>query len=365
MGNAPQGHQAEVFRNLTYPLGNGWAPDAGEIHEVAQGVFWFHMPLPFSLARINLWLLEDGDGWTVVDTGLDSPESRQCWEQALDRHLGGRPIRRVIVTHMHPDHIGLAGWLTQRFDCDLWMSRDEFLMCRALASDTGREAPQVAIRFYHASGLDDKALDVYRSRFGEFGTLIHQLPDSFYRLVDNQTLEINGRYWQVVTGSGHSPEHVSLYCPALKLVITGDQILPRITSNVSVFPTEPYGDPLTEWLQSCNKLRRELPDNLLVLPAHEEPFYGLHIRAAQLISFHERTLSRLHAFLETPKKATDCFPVLFSRAIKPGILELAIGETLASLNCLMNRRMVECVRGADGVDLYQQLPDASYIDWNG
>ena len=341
---------------LTYPYGENWTSDAGDILQIADGVYCLHMPLPFSLARINLWLLEDLDGWTVVDTGMDTPDARAVWERVLTGHLNNKPITRVIVTHMHPDHIGLAGWLTERFDCQLWTSRNEFLMCRALASDTGKPAPDVAIRFYRAAGLDEGALDEYRQRFGGFGQAISPLPASFRRLVDQQTIEINHRYWQVIIGAGHSPEHVCLYCPALKLLISGDQILPRISSNVSVFPTEPQGDPLTEWLQSCTKLRNQLPDNLLVLPSHQEPFYGLHTRATQLIDSHERSLIRLVDFLDIPKCATDCFPVLFRREIKPGILELAIGETLATLNCLITRRLVVCTRSADGVDYYQANP---------
>lgn len=354
MTNSGSPDQSEFHKGLTYPFGRSWAPKQGQIFQVADSVYWFHMPLPFSLKRINLWLLEDGEGWTVVDTGLNTPESREYWESALLQHLGGRPINRVIVTHMHPDHIGLAGWLSYRFNCDLFISRQEILMCRALVSDMGREAPDVAIRFYRSTGLDQKAMEEYRQRFGGFGKFISKLPDSSQRLCDGQIIEINSRYWQVIVGTGHSPEHVCLYCPALKLLISGDQVLPRITPNVSVFPSEPNGDPLSEWLQSCNKIRTLLPDNLLVLPAHEQPFYGLHTRVTQLVEGHERSLVKLYDFLSEPRRAVECFPILFERDIKPGILELAIGETIAHLNCLINRRMATCVKDKSGVSYYQR-----------
>ena len=346
--------EESTARGLTYPWGMNWAPDEGEVHEVAEGVFWIRFPLPFSLEFINLYLLEDGDGWTIVDTCVDMPESRALWERYMDGFMGGRPIKRVIVTHLHPDHVGLAGWLCRKGRCDLWMSRTDYLMCRTLAADTGKEAPQVAIEFYRAIGYPEEALESYRKRFGSFGSQISELPDSFRRLTDGETFEVNGRYWQVVMGSGHAPEHVSLYCPGLKVLISGDQVLPRISSNVSVQPTEPDGDNLKEWLDSCAKFRELLPNNLLVLPAHQEPFYGLHTRLTRLIEGHETGLDRLFDFLEEPRRVVDCFPPLFKRTIGPDLLHLASGETLAHLNCLIGRKLVEKSRDENGVDYYVQ-----------
>jgi glyoxylase-like metal-dependent hydrolase (beta-lactamase superfamily II) len=212
------------------------------------------------------------------------------WLKLFEEKFDGLPVSRVIVTHLHPDHVGLAGWLTEHFGAELWMSREEFLMCRAMAADTGRPAPEVALRFYRAAGYDEIQLDGYKAKFGNFGRAIAPLPDSFRRLVDLETITIGERYWQVIVGSGHSPEHAALYCPALKLLISGDQVLPRITPNVSVFPTEPKGDPLHEWLTSSARIREMLPDDVLVLPAHEAPFYGLHVRLSQLIEAHNRDL---------------------------------------------------------------------------
>lgn len=351
--------QPETLNGLTYPLGKAFMPEAGQTYEIAPGVHWLHMPLPYALNRINLYLLEDGDGWTVVDTGLDLPESRQIWESLFTGLMGGKPIRRVIVTHLHPDHVGLAGWLTERFDCDLWMSREEFLMCRNLVADTGKRAPEIALEFYQAAGYDDEQLEHYRRRFGEFGEHIHELPGSFRRLRDGEILEINDQYWQVMIGSGHSPEHVCLYCPGLKLVITGDQVIPRISSNVSVFPTEPEGDPLDEWLRSCHRLRNQLPGNVLVLPAHQEPFTGLHVRLSQMIESHEKSLDRLLAFLDEPRTAIECFSPLFKRTLKGVHVQLAIGEALAHLNCLLRRRLISRSERDDGVCLYQRCVDST------
>jgi len=287
----------EQYRGLSYPFTRSANPAPGKPKKVAEGVYWARFAMPMSLDHINLWLLEDEHGWTVVDTCLNIPSARETWEQLFAGFMQGKPVLRVICTHMHPDHVGLAGWLTERFDCDLWMPREEFLMCRAMKADTGREAPDVAIRFYKAAGYDEEQLDRYRKKFGNFGRAIAPLPDSFRRLVDRETITIGDRYWQVIIGSGHSPEHATLHCPALKVLIAGDQVLPRITPNVSVFPTEPQGDPLNEWLHSSARLREILPDDLLVLPAHETPFYGLHVRLNQIIESHKNALSSLFDYL--------------------------------------------------------------------
>ncbi len=349
--------QRQTVKGLTYPWGCNQAPHPGELQQVADGVWWLHMPLPFSLNRINLWLLEDGDAWTVVDTGMGDEASRAVWESLFTGFMGGRPIRRVIVTHMHPDHVGLAGWLAERFGCDLWMSRTEFLMCRNLVADTGIPAPQVGVDFYRAAGYSEAMLERYRARFGEFGRYIAELPAHFRRLADGQTIQIDGRYWQIVVGMGHSPEHVCLYCPALKLMISGDQVIPRISSNVSLFPTEPEGDPLSEWLASCHRLRQLIPNDVLVLPAHQEPFYGLHARLTQLLRSHERALERLFDHLTEPRRAVDCFSVLFRRSIEGPHVMLATGETLAHLNCLIGRRMISRHLDEAGVAWYRRQPD--------
>lgn len=357
MADGARGEMATVRRALVYPLAE--APAFGDAVEIAPGVLWMRMPLDGSIGFINVWALRDGDGWALVDTGMQTEKTMQAWRKVLAGPLGGQPATRVIVTHLHPDHIGMAGWLTRKFDCRLWMTRLEYMQCRMLVEDTGRAPPEDAIRFYRRAGWSAEAIDNYRARFGGFGSRIHQLPDSYRRLVDGETLTIGAREWRVVVGSGHSPEHACLYCPELKLMISGDQVLPRISSNVSVFPTEPDGDPLTEWLTSLARIRTLVPDEVLVLPAHNDPFLGLHARIDQLIRGHERGLERLMRQLARPKRSVDVFGSLFARQIGPELLGMATGESLAHLNCLLVRGQAVAAADDDGVVWYSRAPEGA------
>ena len=278
---------------------------------MADGVFWIRMPMGGRLNHINVWLLRDDDGWTIVDTGIFSDSVKKHWEEIFDRYLEGKPITRVIATHLHTDHTGVAGWICERWDCALWMSRADFYMCRVMAADRPSDVPEDAIRFYRRAGFDEARLDRYRQRFGQFGASIAPLPAGYRRISDGQYLDIGGREWRAVIGHGHSPEHVCLYCPELKLIIGGDQLLPKITPNVSVQPSEPYADPLREWIASCSRFRELLPPNLLVLPAHEFLYEGLHERLTALIDWHEVALEKLYDLCAEPKRAVDVFPALF------------------------------------------------------
>jgi glyoxylase-like metal-dependent hydrolase (beta-lactamase superfamily II) len=343
-------HQMEPRAALIYPIGP--PPVAGQMIEVAPGVHWLRMSLPLALNHINLWALDDGAGWTLVDTGMQTEETAAAWQSVLSGPLADRPVQRVICTHMHPDHIGMAGWLTRRFGCQLWTSRLEYLTCRTLVADTGREAPADAIRFYHAAGWDGDAIERYRTRFGSFGKMVYPLPDSYRRISDGDELLIGGRLWWVVVGRGHSPEHVCLYCPELHVLISGDQVLPRITSNISVFPTEPDADPLTDWLESLASIRLRVPDDVLVLPSHNEPFRGLHARIDQLIQGHEQALLRLKDALTERKTAADIFSLLFRRRVGGELLTMATGESVAHLNCLIRRGQAVREVDSSGVAWY-------------
>jgi glyoxylase-like metal-dependent hydrolase (beta-lactamase superfamily II) len=338
---------------LTYPMES--TPLPGQAIKVAPGVHWLRMNLPLWLNHINLWALEDDDGWTLVDTGMQTEEIAAAWQSVISGPLADRAVKRVICTHMHPDHIGMAGWLTRRFGCQLWISRLEYLTCRTLVADTGREAPADAIRFYHAAGWDADAIERYKTRFGGFGKLVYALPDSYRRIEDSDELLIGGRAWRVVVGRGHSPEHVCLYCPELHILISGDQVLPKITSNVSVFPTEPDADPLTDWLESLASIRLRVSDDVLVLPSHNEPFHGLHARIGQLIQGHEQALARLSQALSDRKTAADIFSILFRRPVSGELLTMATGESVAHLNCLIRRG--QAVRAVDdaGVAWYGSI----------
>ncbi|MBI5720879.1 MAG: MBL fold metallo-hydrolase [Burkholderiales bacterium] len=336
---------------LSYPFETVPAP--GEVLQVAPGVTWMRMALPMQLNHINLWAIDDGDRWAVVDTGMRTDETLAAWRQLLAKGDDGRRVGRVFATHMHPDHVGMAGWLTRKFDCQLWMTKMEYLNCRVLAADTGREAPADAIRFYRRAGWGDAAIEDYRARFGKFGQFIHALPESYRRIRDGETVRIGDHDWRVIVGTGHSPEHACLHCPDLKLLISGDQVLPRISSNVSVHPTEPEADPLHDWLSSIEKIKAAVPDDVLVLPAHNEPFRGLHARLDHLAQGHHRSLARLLRSLDRPKRVIDVFGALFARAIDPADgsmqLGLASGESIANLNYLMNRGDVRREFDADGV----------------
>ncbi|MVV49697.1 MBL fold metallo-hydrolase [Pseudomonas sp. PB120] len=338
---------------LVYPCGEPPAP--GLAREIAPGVFWLRMPLPLALSHINLWAVRDKQGWAIFDTGMHTPETVQAWRTLFSATgaLGPQGPSAVLVTHLHPDHVGMAGWLTTEYACELWMTLGEYMTCRTQAADLGREAPVGHLDFYRRAGWDDGALDRYRTRFGGFAKMIYPLPSSYRRLRDGQTLQIGEQQWQVIVGAGHSPEHACFYCPELKLLISGDQVLPRISSNVSVQATEPRADPLDDWLQSVANLKQRVPDDVLVLPAHDDPFLRLHARLDHLDSSHRRALDRLQVLLvEGPKRAVDVFPALFSKKIKGDLLSLATGESLANLNYLVERGSVVVTEDADGVAWY-------------
>jgi glyoxylase-like metal-dependent hydrolase (beta-lactamase superfamily II) len=351
--NDPAGNLPTARADLTYPMGS--PPLPGESSQIAPGVHWLRLSLPMGLDHINLWALEDEDGWTLVDTGMRTDETSASWQKVMSGLMGDRAVKRVICTHMHPDHIGMAGWLTRRFDCQCWITRLEYLTCRTLVADTGREAPADAIRFYKAAGWDDEAIERYKTRFGSFGKVVYTLPDSYRRISDGDEILIGGRTWRVVVGRGHSPEHACLYCPELRVLISGDQVLPKITSNVSVFPTEPEADPLTEWLESLAAIRLRIPDDVLVLPSHNEPFRGLHARIEQLIQGHEQALSRVKEALAAPKTAVDLFSILFRRRLTGELLSMATGESVAHLNCLIHRRQAVRETDSSGIARYRSV----------
>lgn len=339
----------ETLRGLTYP----WAaPDAGATVEVAPGVLWLRLSLPMALNHVNVWALADGEGWTVVDTGIQTPATVAHWQQALDGALGGRPVRRVVCTHMHPDHIGLAGWLCARFDAPLLMTRLEYVTARMLLADTG-PAPASGEAFYRAAGWEAAQIEGYRARYGQFGRGVAPLPLTYQRLTEGDVLSIDGRAWRIVVGDGHSPEHACLWREDDGVFIAGDQILPRISSNVSVWPTEPDADPLGDWLRSIDKLAGLLPDDLLVLPSHGEPFRGVQTRLEQLRRGHDVALRRLERTLAKPCRAMDVFPALFARPVDDGLLGMATGEAVAHLNYLLRQGRVDRRRDADGVDWWR------------
>ncbi|QTC90002.1 MBL fold metallo-hydrolase [Brevundimonas goettingensis] len=334
-------------RGLTYPLGAPPAP--GQAVEAAPGVLWLRLPLPMSLDHINVYALADGDGWTLVDTGLYTKASIAGWEAAFAGPLGGKPVKRVICTHMHPDHLGLAGWLCERFGVPLLMSRLEYVTARMLVADTG-PAPPEGETFFRAAGWDDDRIDGWRREFGRFGKGVYPMPQSYQRLSEGDDIEIGGDVWTVVVGNGHCPEHVCLWRKSDDVFLSGDQILPRISSNVSVWPTEPLQNPLGDWMTSLTKLRALLPVGLFVLPSHGEPFTGVHTRLDALTKGHHTGLTRLERALREPRRAIDVFSSLFARPIGDAVFGMATGESVAHLNYLEAQGRARRDRGADGVD---------------
>ncbi len=308
--------------------------------------------MPGSLNHINLWLLDDEGGVAIVDTGLNIAPAREAWETLFAGPLAGRAVTRVICTHFHPDHLGLAGWLTARFGIRLWMTRGEWLWARMLTTDTRDAPPPEALASMRAAGWTAAQIDVAAQKgWGNFSEAVSPLSVSYARMRDGDVLRIGARTWRVVTGSGHSPEHACLVDEAGKLMIAGDQVLPRITSNVSLSLSEPEANPLGEWLASIAKLK-QLPDDLLVLPSHGEPFTGLHARLDALADGHRGRLDALHAHLVTPRRAVDCFAVLFRRTIDESVLGMATGEAMAHLRHLeVEGKAVREVR--DGVHWYR------------
>lgn len=328
-------------KGLTYPLGRT-GPGAGEVIAIADGIGWIRSPVPGSLNHINLWLLDDPgsgpgsgeDGIAIVDSGLDIPPAREAWEALFAGPLAGRRVTRVICTHFHPDHIGLAGWLAERFGVRLWMTRGEWLFARMLTTDIRDRPPPEAVVYWRAAGWSEERIAEEAAKgWGRFASVVSPVPVSMVRIQDGDRIAVGGRSWRVVVGSGHSPEHACLVDDEAKLMIAGDQVLPRITSNVSLGLSEPEGDPLGEWLASIAKLK-QLPGDLLVLPSHGEPFTGLHARLDALDAGHRGRLDALHEHLAEPKRALDCFSVLFGRKIDDSVLGLATGEAMAHLRHL-------------------------------
>jgi glyoxylase-like metal-dependent hydrolase (beta-lactamase superfamily II) len=336
---------------IRYPLAD--PPAEGETCEIAPGLLWLRLPLPMALDHVNIYALDDGDGWTVIDTGLDSRRGRALWQALLEGPLFGKPLRRVVVTHHHPDHIGLAGWLIAQ-GAELIATRTAWLLARMLVLDVQERPTDEQMAFLRAAGLDRAAL---AQRAGErpfnFADCVSPLPLGYTRIADGDEITMAGRRWQILTGDGHAPEHATFWSREDDLVLGGDQLLPSISPNIGVYPTEPGADPLGEWIASCRRFRSVATDRHFVLPGHKLPFTGLPIRLDQMIENHQGALARLLGHLDRPHRAVDCFPALFKREIGPETFGLALVETVAHLNHLLRTGAVQRTMDA-GVWLWQR-----------
>jgi glyoxylase-like metal-dependent hydrolase (beta-lactamase superfamily II) len=337
---------------LRFPVAT--APEPGRAEAVAPGIWWLRMRLPFALNHINLWLLEDCGGWVVVDTGYALAETREAWERIFAEHLAGRPITRIIVTHFHPDHMGLASWLVDRWGAPFWTTEKEWLHAQLHARGGGEDAAELRRGFAHRAGLDDEGSVIFAERQGNYRRGVPAVPASYHRLADGDTIAIGGREWRVIVGEGHAPEHACLYCEEAAVLIAGDQVLPRISPNISVQAHEPDGDPLSRYLVSLAKLRAALPADTFVLPSHNLPFYGLYERIDELAAHHAARCDEIIAACEEPKSANDLVPVLFRRVLDRHQMAFALGEALAHLHYLTVRGALVRASGGDGVDRFRR-----------
>ncbi|MBI2313224.1 MAG: MBL fold metallo-hydrolase [Betaproteobacteria bacterium] len=333
------------FDHLSYPHPDHPAP--GTVREVAPGVHWVRMPLPFALDHINLWLLEESDGWTIVDCGYAADATREHWERLFRETMGGRPVKRIVVTHYHPDHLGLAAWIVARFGVPLYMSQAEYLTAHAVHAGVAGHHPAQILELFRRHGLQGERFDALVSRGNAYQRGVPEVPTGYFRIMDGDVMEINGRAWRVIMGYGHAPEHAALYCEDLRVLISGDMVLPKISTNVSVWAIEPDGNPLKLFLDSLARYGA-LPSDTLVLPSHGRVFHGLHPRVRELDVHHEQRLGELTAACGEPRMAEELIEVLFRRDLDAHQTFFAIGETVAHLNFLMYREVLERIEGEDG-----------------
>ncbi len=340
-------------QRLDYPFGDA-LPEPGRTLEVAPGIKWIRMSLPFVLNHINLWLLRDvidgRPGWTVVDCCITHEASIAQWEQVIAGELEGLPILRVIVTHMHPDHVGMAHWLCQRFEAPLWISATDFHVARLGSQSTTGFGGEGAARFFASHGLlDPDSLEQIRHRKSYYPNLVPSVPESFHRLMDGYRVRIGERDWTCISGYGHAPEHIALFAPEGKVLIGGDMMLPRISTNVSVYESEPEADSLRLFLESIDKFA-DLPPDTLTLPSHGKPFRGLHERIRQLHDHHRDRLAEvMQACTARPCSGADILPIMFKRELDLHQTTFAMGESVAHLHALWFSGQLSRSRDADGV----------------
>jgi glyoxylase-like metal-dependent hydrolase (beta-lactamase superfamily II) len=336
--------------SLQYPWPE--TPPPGETIEVAPGIHWLSMPLPFQLDHINLWLLKDGEGgWTVVDTGIGDATTRALWEKLFETF---RPVKRLILTHYHPDHAGNADWICRRFGVEMWTTQGEYLTAHAVRSSGAGYTSEAVLSVFKRNGLPSEKAESMSAIRGNnrYAALVPEFPLSYRRIIEGDTLRIGGYDWKAIIGHGHAPEHLSLHCGELDVVIAGDMLLSTISTNVSVWSIDPEGDPLRLFLESIARYR-ELPEDVLVLPSHGKPFRGARTRVQQLEEHHDARFRDLRqALKEKPKSAGELLGLLFRRPLDSHQTFFAMGEAIAHLHYLYYAGEARRAIGADGVMRY-------------
>ena len=333
---------------LDYPFPTPPAP--GTASDVAAGIRWIRMPLPFALDHINLWLLAEGEDLTLVDTGYGDAATRELWERHFAETLGGRPVTRIVATHCHPDHLGNAAWIAERFGCRVAMTHGEFMSAHAIIDERIAHAPADICELFRLHGMRDDDVRAQAARGNQYTRGVPVAPSSFDRILHDDALRMAGRQWRVIAGYGHSSEHASLFAPAQGLLIAGDMLLPKISTNVAVWPSDPDGDPLGRFLHSLASFE-SLPPDTLVLPSHGLPFRGIPMRVAQLRAHHDARLAELRdaiASASAPVSAAEMVPVLFRRELDLQQRFFAMGEAIAHLNHLWRAGRIARLRGTDG-----------------
>ncbi|MDR2016950.1 MAG: MBL fold metallo-hydrolase [Burkholderiales bacterium] len=336
---------------LRYPYATPPAP--GAVLEVAPDVLWLRMPLPFALDHINLWLLRDTDGYVLIDCGLGDKMTRALWERHFHAILRDLSITRILITHHHPDHLGNADWLMQRFACPLSMTAGEFLMAHAIFHSCAPFTAEATFALFRTHGTEAVYLDAFAAQADLYRAGVPSLPARYHRLNNDidRTIDIDTNPWQVIIGQGHAPEHASFYAPTKKLLISGDMLLPKISTHISIWAFEPESDPLTYFLDSLNAMAA-LPDNTLVLPSHGLPFYGISERIVQLREHHKERLNDLREALRLasrPLSAAEMLSELFPRELDIHQRFFAISETIAHLNHLWLRDEADRHIDDDGI----------------
>jgi glyoxylase-like metal-dependent hydrolase (beta-lactamase superfamily II) len=259
-------------------------PTSPELTEVTGGVFELRLPIPWEDTHVNCFLLPDGDAVDMIDCGMSSQESFGLIADALRELAGPRArLRRLLVTHIHPDHYGGAGEMTERRGADLYLHRLEVPMVHPRYLEIEQLVEEVG-RYLHVHGVPDAEADFLKNASRGFRQFVKPaLP--VLQLDGTELLELGCRRLRVEWTPGHSPGHVCLFDVDSRVLFAGDQLLPNASPNIGLHP-QSTPNPLDDYLSGLERLLRLRPS--LVLPAHGRPFLGAVERVAELRDHHRR-----------------------------------------------------------------------------